>query len=143
MTFLLIDLLLQPVILEVPLVKSRSIDLEALPRHLISRSSSIDYSLGHRNNGTPEKGSSALPGRYHPPSSRRLPASGDDVSVDPLRSDLGLVAVLAAPLAPIYPPPPLLRIRTAHQSCKTLTTRPDPSLGERGHLSSRYIVISL
>src|SRR5882762_7889159 len=126
MTFLLIDLLLQPVILEVPLVKSRSIDLEALPRHLISRSSSIGYSLGHRNNGTPEKESSVPLGRYHPPSSQRLPASGDDASVDPLRPDLGPVAVLAAPLTPEYPPQPLLQIRTAHQSCKTLTTRPDP-----------------
>src|SRR5882757_10729849 len=116
------DPFLQPVILEVPLVKSRSIDLEASPRHLISRSSSIGYSLGHRNNGTPEKESSVLPGRYHPPSSRRLPASGDDASVDPPLPDLGLVAVLAVPLTPEYPPPPLWQIRTAHRSCKTPTT---------------------
>src|SRR5882762_11466691 len=123
---LLVDPFLQPVILEVPSVKSRSIDLEALPRHLISRSSSIGYSLGHRNNGTLVKESSVPHGRYHPPSSRRLPASTDNATEYPLRPDLGPVAVLAAPLTPEYPPPPLWRIRTAHQSCKTLTTHPDP-----------------
>src|SRR6267378_2509714 len=111
------DPFLQPVILEVPLVKSRSTDLEASPQHQISRSSSIGYSLGHRNNGMPEKESSDPLGRYHPPSSQRLPASGDDASVDLLLPDLGLVAVLAAPLTPKYPPPPLWQTRTAHRSC--------------------------
>src|SRR5882757_4502618 len=106
------DHFLQPVILEVPLVKSRSIDLETSPRHLISRSSSIGYSLGHRNNGDLPPFCAAfdpvqVPNRAPaPPRALPSPVSPHRPAISPQtsRSHLGLFGPTSDPLVPLLVP---------------------------------------